>query len=90
MNLNFLSPMIDLKTNKLVFMDFESSVVYEPKIQDQSIHLEKIQTDTSCFDDFIENQQVPSEVPYDLLSQVFNTEKELAEKTTQHIFRREM
>lgn len=90
MTLKFLSPMLDESSNKLIFVDFESFAAYEPKVQNNSqIVLEKIQTEDSLFSNFIQQQQVPVEIPYEEIRNVYNTEKELSEKSTQHIFRRQ-
>lgn len=91
MNVNILSPMLVKETNKLVFMDFNDTKVYELKIKDSSLFLEEIDTKTSngCFED-VEQQQIlmSPEIPLEQIAEVMSTEKSLSDQNTKHIFRR--
>ena len=91
MNLNFLSPMFDQQTKKLVFMDFESDKVYEMKAQEENIILVEIDQKQSedCFSHMKTKQEemIPI-LPMDKINEVLNTEKEVSEESKKHIFRR--
>lgn len=92
MNLNFLSPMLDKKTKKLVFMDFEAGIVYELKVIDNSVFLDELDvtSSTDCFEDMQKQQEAMNvELPIEQIVKILSTEKELANKSTSHIFRRE-
>jgi hypothetical protein len=85
--------MLDKKTKKLVFMDFEAGVVYELKVRDSSVLLDELDTSSStdCFEDMQKQQEALNvELPIEQIVKIMSAEKELADKSTSHIFRREL
>lgn len=94
MNFNFLSPILITHSgtdSELYFMDINSKEIYQLAVDDGKFKLQKL--DESITDYYFEQlskeeKQTDDKIPYEEIFKVLNTEKQISEQNSKHIFRR--
>ena len=94
MNFNFLSPILithAVSDPELFFMDINSKKIYKLGVEDNKVKLQEV--DENIADSYFkafkeEEQQTDDRIPYEEIYKVLNTEKQISEQNSKHIFRR--